>query len=128
MKEETTIVHIGEFDGDIYFCRYRINLGTGYTGYINFHQNSKVYKTLFSYENRSSKTNFDPYYLYSPLKSSLIWDSYNNTMLVCETSPPTEGKWDAKNRITVTLGYTLRISLEITLGFKLPVGDVNGPS
>ena len=28
----------------------------------------------------------------------------------------------------VTLGYTLRISLEITLGFKLPVGDVNGPS
>ena len=28
----------------------------------------------------------------------------------------------------VTLGYTLRISLEITLGFKLPVGDVNSPS
>ena len=26
------------------------------------------------------------------------------------------------------LGYTLCISLEITLGFKLPVGDVNGPS
>ena len=28
----------------------------------------------------------------------------------------------------VTLGYTLRILLEIILGFKLPVGDVNGPS
>ena len=30
--------------------------------------------------------------------------------------------------IFVTLGYTLRIFFKFTLGFKLPVGDVNGPS
>ena len=30
--------------------------------------------------------------------------------------------------LNVTLGYTLRIFFRFTLGFKLPVGDVNGPS
>ena len=30
--------------------------------------------------------------------------------------------------IYVTSGYTLRIFFKFTLGFKLPVGDVNGPS
>ena len=30
--------------------------------------------------------------------------------------------------LCVTSGYTLRIFFKFTLGFKLPVGDVNGPS
>ena len=74
-------------------CRHRYQYQTGYDGYINFHHNPSVYKTLFSYENSC------PSYLYSPSKSSLVWDNYDNTMLVCESSLPTEGTWESKKRL-----------------------------
>ena len=60
--------------------------------------------TLFHYANNNSRSSFDPCYLYSPLNNTLVWGCYDNTMIVCKSSPPTEATWEGKDRLSSPYG------------------------